>query len=199
MLETIEINTKDVYIIKAYFSKMKPWKYVSIFPLNMDTDCGIFRIIFKKFIDSDEEANILDADFYTLEPNSGLVIDTTQINYNLANIFIVPYGNVNINIGFLEKSTSSYLINAPIQYSLPKGQSLDLTLTNNKVEVNSISFITKYSLENIDVKIKKENGEELIFDGGGYSYPNGYSAVFYIDKYQSNLFYITITNKKLRD
>ena len=93
----VDINKKDTYIVDSYFTK-KEGIYLYLYPIIPANNEGIVKIYFKGYSKDDKEANILDCEYYTLEVNSGLIIDSNKLNYQRANVFIVCYGNNNINI-----------------------------------------------------------------------------------------------------
>ena len=97
-IDNIQVNTANTYIVKAIFDTKK---YLYIYPEFDTSNKGVFKIFFKKYSQNDEVANILDSEFYTLEVNSGLLINAKELNYKEANIFIVGFGSINVYITFL--------------------------------------------------------------------------------------------------
>ena len=81
----LRFTQSDTYIVTAKFSR---GEFLYIYPFFENSNTGIYKIFFKKYKDNDEEANIFNSDFYTLEVNSGLFIDSNKLDYDVANIFI---------------------------------------------------------------------------------------------------------------
>lgn len=191
-----KIDKEDIYIVKASFTNIK---YLYIYPLIdiNNINKGVFKIFFKKYLDSDETANSLNSDYYTLEVNSGLYINAKNLGYNIANIFIVTYGQINLYMGFIEVDSitvpQTTLVN---QFLLPKGEKVTIAYSHNGNKIDdAITVISKYSLRNIEITLTDNYKKDITFENGGYFYPNGYSFIFDKDNYQAT-YYLEINNKK---
>ena len=194
----VDINKKDTYIVDSYFTK-KEGIYLYLYPIIPANNEGIVKIYFKGYSKDDKEANILDCEYYTLEVNSGLIIDSNKLNYQRANVFIVCYGNNNINIKIWFTAIDAlhiynYLSETRInQFLLPKTQTVQLDYYFDKVKPSAISFISKYSLRNFKIKVIK--GEKEIPNSKiSYAYPNGYSFFFDNSTSEGGTYIIEIEN-----
>ena len=186
----------DTYILKSQFTK---GGFLYIYPAFPDENNeGIFKIFFKKYIDGDTDANILNSDFYTIEVNSGLFIDSNKLDYDMANIFVYVYssaGSVNFYLLFNLVNEISFpettLIN---QFLLLKNQEININFYKTKL-VDAITIISKNSLRNVDITVTSEQ-KDITFTYGGFFYPNGYSCYLDINKFDSTNYIVKIENKK---
>ena len=194
-IDNIQVNTANTYIVKATFDTKK---YLYIYPEFDTSNKGVFKIFFKKYSQNDEVANILDSEFYTLEVNSGLLINANGLNYKEANIFIVGFGSINVYIMFLIVDGITFpqttLIN---QFLLPKKTKIQFDYYINDKNENAISIVSKYSLRNINIKITNQDKSDITSEKGGYVYPNGFSFLFDMSKYQTGTYGIEIENKNI--
>ena len=94
---TLFFDKSDTYIVKASFTREN---YLYIYPIYRGQNKGVFKTYFKKYNETDIEANMLNSDYSTLEVNSGLFIDSTKLDYDVANIFIVGLGQINFYMAF---------------------------------------------------------------------------------------------------
>ena len=94
-----EIKKAETYLIKASFQD-NTYKYLYIYPYINTNNKGTFKIFFKKYEENDNEANILNAEYYSLDINSALVIEAKKLDYTTANIFIVAYNSIDIDMRF---------------------------------------------------------------------------------------------------
>ena len=190
-IDYIQINTANTYIVKATFDTKK---FLYIYPEFDPDNKGVFKIFFKKYSQNDEVANILDSEFYTLEVNSGLLINANELNYKEANIFIVGFGSINVYIMFEIVNGITFpqttLIN---QFLLPKKTKVQIDYYINDNNENAISIVSKYSLRNINIKITKHDKSDITSEKGGYVYPNGFSFWFDMTKYQTGTYGIEIS------
>ena len=191
---TLFFDKADTYIVKASFTKEN---YLYIYPIYRGQNKGVFKTYFKKYNETDIEANMLNSDYSTLEVNSGLFIDSTKLDYDVANIFIVGLGQINFYMAFSIVNgisfPSSTLIN---QFLLLKGQSMNIKFTLSGDQNDGITVLSKYSLRNIEIELATDEGEIITFNNGGYVYPNGYSFIFARKLYPAGRFSLTISNDK---
>ena len=94
-----EIKKAETYLIKASFQD-NTYKYLYIYPYINTNNKGTYKIFFKKYEENDNEANILNAEYYSLDINSALVIEAKKLDYTTANIFIVAYNSIDIYMRF---------------------------------------------------------------------------------------------------
>ena len=194
-IANVLVNTADTYLVKATFNTKK---YLYIYPSFNTNNNGIFKIFFKKYSEKDEVANILNSEFFTLEVNSGLFIDANKLDYNVANVFIVGFGSVNVYMMFqiVDEITfpKTTLIN---QFLLPKKEKVQIKYSIADTKVNeAITIIAKYSLRNFNIKITNHDKSDITSDDGGYIYPNGFSFLF-DTKYPAVTYIIEIENKNI--
>ena len=194
-----EIKKAETYLIKASFQD-NTYKYLYIYPYINTNNKGTYKIFFKKYEENDNEANILNAEYYSLDINSALVIEAKKLDYTTANIFIVAYNSIDIDMrfGLIDRfpRPSLYFLN---QFFLPKGQTFEFEYTKVTDQIDAIIILTKYSLRNIGIKVL--NGDEKLTDditfiSGGYLYPNGYSVIIDLDAFSGLTNSFTIENKK---
>ena len=194
-IDYVQVNTPNTYIVKAAFDTKK---YLYIYPEFDPDNKGVFKIFFKKYSQNDEVANILDSEFYTLEVNSGLLINANELNYKEANIFIVGFGSINIYMMFEIVSGITFpnttLTN---QFLLPKKTKVQIDYYINSNKENAISIVSKYSLRNINIKITKQDKSDITSEKGGYVYPNGFSFWFDMSKYKTGTYNVEIENKNI--
>ena len=140
----------------------------------------------------------MDSEFYTLEVNSGLLINTNGLNYKEVNIFIVGFGSINVYIMLLIVDGITFpqttLIN---QFLLPKKTKIQFDYYINDKNENAISIVSKYSLRNINIKITNQDKSDITSEKGGYVYQNGFSFLFDMSKYQTGTYSIEIENKNI--
>ena len=184
----VKLSEAGTYIVDSSFVK---GKFLYLYPSISSDNGGIFKIYFKEYSE-DEEANILNSEYNTLEVNSALYIDSNKLTYQRANVFIVCYGNINIDLYFSTidfSYTYEYLEKTGInQFLLPKSQTVQLDF--EFYVKSSLSIISKYSLRNINIKIKKDGKEVPV----NYTYPNGFSFFFNGNKEEGGLHTIEIEN-----
>ena len=195
-IPSVQINKKDLFVVKADFTK---GGFLYIYPRFVtQQNLGVFKIFFKKYIKDDEDANIFNSDYYTIEVNSGLFIDSNKLDYETANVFIEGYGSMNFYMSFAIvdkiRFPSSTLIN---QFSLKKDEKVEIDYSIEDTKNDAITILSKYSLRNVNIKVLTDSNEDITFVNGGYFYPNGYSFFFDRKQYTANYKIIMENNKKI--
>ena len=171
----LAIDVSDTYIIKAKFTKTG---FLKIYPEFYSGNAGIYKLFFKKYIENDDEADIFNSDYFTLEVNSGLLIDATKLDYEIANIFVYVYGSVDFLLFFSLTDELSFPVSTLInQFLLLKNQEITFSLATKGYN-EALTIISKNSLRNIDITITNNKKEDITFKDGGFYYPNGYSYHF---------------------
>ena len=193
------IRKADTYLIKSSFPK-DTYKFLYIYPYINTNNKGTYKIFFKKYEENDNEANILNAEYYSLDINSALVIEAKKLDYTTANIFIVAYNSIDIDMRFGLVNNfpvpSVYFLN---QFFLPKGQTFEFEYLKETDQIDAIIILSKYSLRNLGIKAKNGKDkptEDITFTRGGYLYPNGYSVILDLKVLSGRINSFTIENKK---
>ena len=222
--ELSEINCGDnaesklkgtgIFKVVANYKTEDPQKYLYIYPKNYDSTLflnkAIYKIYFKEITDKETGiANYLDADYSTLDFNSGLLIKISKLKKNKANIFIITYGSAEIKIEYryvdnVNFPTKTYKTNLQLnQFTLEKGETKTINYEAQCGENEYIMILSKTSLRNIEVSLKYKN-EDYTNKLVASLYPNGYSI--FIDTDEKVIFdteninyYVTIKNNNIRD
>jgi len=214
--ENAESKVKGTGIFKvvANYKTEESQKYLYIYPKNFDSDLfinkAIFKIYFKEISEKENgSANYLDADYSTLDFNSGLLIRISTLKKNKANIFIITYGSVEIKIEYRYVDDVHFPIkyiytNLQLnQFTLEKGETKTINYEAQCGDNEYLMILCKTSLRNIEVSLKYKNKDysNILVSS---LYPNGYSI--FIDSAEGVIFdtenpnyYITIKNNNIRD
>ena len=214
--ENAESKLKGTGIFKvvANYKTGESQKYLYIYPKNFDSELfinkAIFKIYFKEISEKENaSANYLDADYSTLDFNSGLLIKISTLKKNKANIFIICFGNVDIKIEYryvddVHFPTKYLYTNLQLnQFTLEKGATKTINYEPQCGDNEYLIILCKTSLRNIEVSLKYKNKDYTNILVSSL-YPNGYSI--FIDSAEGVIFdtentnfYVTIKNNNIRD
>ena len=164
-------------------------KYLFIYTTNFEDKMyynkAIYKIYFKVIPDKDsvpsDKLNYLNSDYSSIEFNSGLFINISNLKYNTAFIFV--QSDEVINIWFKYKYANEIIFPEFSQYSnfqlnqfiLPKGEERSILYIQEHDYNDYLIILSKTSLRNIDVSVKyKKNDvtDKLL----AKLYPNGCSV-----------------------
>ena len=212
--EDKEINLKDSkqFIITANYDLSTSYNYLYIYPKNpekaINSNKALIRIYFKEISsqDSNKELSInyLNANYSTIDYNSGLFIRIKELKEKTAKIFIISYEICNITIKYKYTNDinfptyfkySNYQLN---QFILKKDEKQNITYIIDHDFNDYLLILSKTSLRNFKVEVTYE-GKDVTEEKLAYLYPNGCSIFLDRKKLNSLKIYVSINNNNNKD
>jgi len=203
-----ELKESNQFTITANYDLQSEYKYLYIYPKNDENELNSNKAIIKIYFrqnssqDSNQNSNInyLNADYSTIDFNTGLFIPIKELKYNSATIFIIAYETCNLIIGY--KYTKYIYFPSPFKYSnfqfnqftLGKDEEEEITYICEGEYNDYLLILSKTSLRNFEVIIiidRKDVTEQKL----AYLYPNGCSVFLNRNDLDDNFIHITIKNK----
>ena len=203
-IQKIEIKNTMQYSFTANYELDTEYKYLYLYPKNKEESLylnkAIIRIYFKQISSKDsiveKDINYLNADYSTIDFNSGLFIKIKDLHEKTATILILSYETINLLIEYQYTNNiifpqyfpnSNYQLN---QFLLKIGEEQTITHTVRHEDNDYLLIFSKTSLRNIGVKVtylKKDATKEKLAN----LYPNGCSV--FLDKSKMQDIYVNIT------
>jgi len=204
----IELKESNQFIITANYDLQSNYKYLYIYPKNKENEMNVNKAIIKIYFkqnssqDSSQNSNInyLNADYSSIDFNTGLFIPIKNLKYNSATIFIIAYETCNLIIGY--KYTKYIYFPSLFKYSnfqfnqftLGKDEEEEITYICEGEYNDYLLILSKTSLRNFEVTIiinRKDCTEGKL----AYLYPNGCSIFLNRNDLEDNFIHVTIKNK----
>ena len=208
----VELTGSNQFTLTANYDLSTKYRYLYIYPINpegnINSNKAIIRIFFKQIpsedINKELSINYLNADYSTIDYNSGLFITIKDLKEKTAKIFIISYQTCNITIQYKYVNDinfptyfkyTNYQFN---QFILKKDEKLPITYIIDHDFNDYLLILSKTSLRNFGVEVKYE-GKDATEEKLAYLYPNGCSILLDRNKLNDINIYLTIINNNNRD